>query len=65
MAWDGLAYLPISDVVWAKIQPLLPVLEDNRPRGCHRKRVPSAPPWTPSSSRCPCRRPSQPALHGT
>jgi transposase len=30
----------ISDALWAKIQPLLPVPEDHHPLGCHRKRVP-------------------------
>jgi transposase len=29
----------ISDALWAKIQPLLPVPEDHHPLGCHRKRV--------------------------
>lgn len=30
----------ISDALWAKIQPLLPLPEDHHPLGCHRKRVP-------------------------
>lgn len=29
----------ISDALWAKIQPLLPVPVDNHPLGCHRRRV--------------------------
>jgi transposase len=29
----------ISDALWAKIHPLLPVPVDNHPLGCHRKRV--------------------------
>ena len=30
----------LSDALWAKLQPLLPVPEDHHPLGCHRKRVP-------------------------
>jgi transposase len=30
----------IPDALWAKLEPLLPVPEDNHPLGCHRRRVP-------------------------
>ena len=29
----------ISDDLWSRIEPLLPVPEDKHPLGCHRKRV--------------------------
>jgi transposase len=30
----------VVDAVWATIEPLIPVVSDDHPLGCHRRRIP-------------------------